>query len=244
MGMILVISSGKGGVGKSTVAVGLAAAFSRNDRSVLLVDADEGLRCLDGMLGTADGVLLDVSDAAADPDRLPEAVVPVASVPGLSLLAAPLTFGTIDPEPYGKMIARAAERYDVVIVDCPAGIDERYYRNLPRESRVLVVTNSDAAAIHGAVRAGMMARGLGFTDLHLILNKFSAGRVGSLHANADAILDETGIALIGIVPNDDEIVRAAAHQRPSVRGRGAMAFGRIAARLAGETVLLPSVGRI
>lgn len=244
MGMVLAITSGKGGVGKSTVSVGIAAAFCLNHQRTLLVDTDEGLRCLDGMLGLTEQVYLDISDVSPNPERLTSAVIAVDSVPGLHLLAAPASFGTIQPESFGAVISAASSLYDVVIIDCPAGVEERYYAGLPKDSRILVVTNSDAAALRGAMQAGILVRRLGFADVHLILNKFSADHVGRLHADVNKIIDQTEISLIGIVPQDSEILRAAAAGKPSQRGRAMMAFGRIAARIEGETVLLPPVGRI
>lgn len=242
--MVLVVTSGKGGVGKSTVCVGLASSFCRNGKQVLLIDTDEGMRCLDGMLGISQDVMLDLSDAQKSPSEYKLAVTPVESVSGLSVMAAPSEFGAIIPEKFGEVIEFAQKDYDVVMVDCPAGVDEKYYSALPLDSKVLVVTNSDAAAVNGAMNASIMVKRLGIGNVRLIVNKFSCKKVGRLHDNIDAIVDKTGMGLIGIVPYDEEIIKSSAKSRPSEWGRGSMAFSRIAARINGARILLPKVGRI
>lgn len=242
--MVLVVTSGKGGVGKSTVCVGLASSFCQNGKQVLLIDTDEGMRCLDGMLGISKDVMLDLSDAQADPIDYKNAVTRVDSIEGLSVIAAPSEFGMIVPQKFGEVIKSAQKDYDIVMIDCPAGVDEKYYSALPIDSKVLVVTNSDAAAVNGAMNAGLMLKRLGIGNVRLIVNKFSGKRVGKLHDNIDEIMDKTGMGLIGIVPYDEEIVKSSAKSKPSVWGRGCMAFSRIAARINGARILLPKTGRI
>lgn len=242
--MVLVVTSGKGGVGKSTVCVGIASAFGRNGKTVLLIDTDEGMRCLDTMLGASQSVMLDLADAQNSPVEYMQAVVGAESCEGVSVLAAPSQYGVIDPEKLGKVILQAEKDFDVVIVDCPAGVDEKYYSALPQEAKILVVTNSDAAAINGAMNAGMMVKRMGLGNVRLIVNKFSGKKVGKLHDNIDLIVDKTGIGLIGIVPYDEEIIKASAKSNAAKWGRGAMAFSRIAARINGARILLPKTGRI
>lgn len=242
--MVLVVTSGKGGVGKSTVCIGLACSFCRNGKSVLLIDTDEGMRCLDGMLGISKDIMLDLSDAQNSPEEYKQAVTAVQEIEGLSVIAAPSEFGTIVTEKLGKVINAAEKDYDIVMVDCPAGVDEKYYSALPLDSKVLVVTNSDAAAVNGAMNAGLMVKRLGIGNVRLIVNKFSGKKVGRLHDNIDAIVDKTGMGLIGIVPFDEEIIKSSAKNKPSEWGRGSMAFSRIAARINGARILLPKTGRI
>ena len=242
--MVLVVTSGKGGVGKSTVCIGLACSFCRNGKSVLLIDTDEGMRCLDGMLGISKDIMLDLSDAQNSPEEYKQAVTAVQEIGGLSVIAAPTEFGTIVTEKLGKVINAAEKDYDIVMVDCPAGVDEKYYSALPLDSKVLVVTNSDAAAVNGAMNAGLMVKRLGIGNVRLIVNKFSGKKVGRLHDNIDAIVDKTGMGLIGIVPFDEEIIKSSAKNKPSEWGRGSMAFSRIAARINGARILLPKTGRI
>ncbi|MBR5452124.1 MAG: AAA family ATPase [Clostridia bacterium] len=242
--MVLVVTSGKGGVGKSTVCVGLSAAFCRNGKKVLLIDTDEGLRCIDGMLGVSENVMLDLSDAQNSPEDYKQTVTVVDKISGLSVIAAPSEFGVITPEKFGEVIKNAEKDYDIVMIDCPAGVDEKYYSALPMESRVLVVTNSDAAAINGAMNAGLMVKRLGIGNVRLILNKFSGKKVGRLHDNVDAIVDRTGMGLMGVIPYDEEIIKSSAKNMPSEWGRGSMAFSRIAARINGARILLPKSGRI
>lgn len=244
MGKIIIVTSGKGGVGKTTVSIGLAAALCNASKRVLLVDADEGLRCLDTMLGADKKVMLDLSDAQADPENAAENAVDVDGVEGLSVIAAPMNFGTIRSDSFGEAVVSAARDRDFVIVDCPAGVDDRYYVGMPRDSLVLVVTNSDAAAVSGAAKARAMVKRLGFSEVRLVVNKFSRKSVGKLHDNIDAIVDKTEIGLIGVIPFDNEITVAAAAGKPAVNGRAAMAFARTAARLCGARVLLPPVKEI
>lgn len=244
MGKIIIVTSGKGGVGKTTVSIGIAAALCNLSKRVLLVDADEGLRCVDSMLGADDRVMLDLTDAQAAPEEVEESTVAVSGTEGLSVLAAPVNYGGLEPSSFGRAVIEAAATRDFVIVDCPAGVDEKYYVGLPRDSLVLAVTNSDRAAVNGAVKAGAMVKRLGFGEARLIVNKFTKKLVGRMHDDIDSIIDKTAMGLIGIVPLDDEVVEAAASRTPPENGRAAMAFARIAARLCGERVYLPRVGNI
>ncbi len=243
MGNVLVITSGKGGVGKSTAAIGLAFAFSNNSKKVLLIDADEGLRCLDGLLGIDSRVLYDASDIQSEPESVETSVIST-DFEGLYLLAAPARFGMLNSEKFGNLVSAASDYYDYVIVDCPAGVEERYYTFLPKDSKILVVTNSDEAAVNGAQKAGILVKQLGFSNVRLIVNKFSNRRIGKIHRNIDEIVNKTAIGLIGIVPFDEEIILSAAKSRPAKSGRAAMAFSRIAARINGVRVLLPKINKI
>ncbi len=242
--MLLVVTSGKGGVGKSTLCVGLASAFARNGKSVLLVDTDEGMRCLDGMLGVSSDVMLDLSDAVKSPENYRDAVIGIDEINGLFLLPAPIDYGALEGSSLAVVLEFAENDFDCVIVDCPAGVDEKYYTSLPQTAKILVVTNSDNAAINGAMRIGMAVKRQGNCNVRLIVNRFSGKRVGHIHSNIDQIVDRTAIGLIGIVPEDKEIIKATAKGKSVQYGRGEMAFARIAARINGARILLPKSGRI
>ena len=119
MNNVFAITSGKGGVGKSTVASCLAAATEKLNKKVVLIDLDEGLRCLDLMLSVSESVVLDLSDVFSGHDAN-SAIYPVKDHPFIFLLPAPAFYGNIDEDSFGDFIREAAEHFDLVIVDFPA----------------------------------------------------------------------------------------------------------------------------
>ncbi len=243
MGRLSVITSGKGGVGKSTVAVGLAAAFSCNGRSVLLIDADEGIRCLDLLLGVSGDLVFDLGDVLSGAVELSKAVYPVKGT-RISLLAAPQQCGVIRGNALGELLLQAAEQYDHVILDCPAGLDEKYYHAIPTFANLLVVCNPDRVSVRDAAATVDLLREYSL-QARLILNRFKPNGAGGKQAvNIDDIIDSVGARLVGVIPEDNHVPVAAAKAVPLVAGRAAMALGRIAARLHGQAVPLPNLRKL
>lgn len=243
MGRLIVITSGKGGVGKSTVAVGLAAAIAGNGKSVLLVDADEGIRCLDLMLGVSGCLVFDLGDVLSGAVTLDKAVYPVEGT-GISLLAAPQQNGVIRAAALGEMLLQATQEYDHVILDCPAGLDEKYYSALPAFAQLLVVCNADRVSVRDAAAAADLLHGYSL-NARLLLNRFSPQKLrGRAEMNVDDIIDAVGVRLLGVIPEDAHVPVAAARAVPLQAGRAAMALGRVAARLNGVQLPLPDLGKL
>lgn len=244
MNNLFAVTSGKGGVGKSTVASCLAGAAERLGKKTLLIDLDEGLRCLDMMLSLSESVVLDLSDAFNGHD-VNQAIYPVPSHPLIHLLPAPSFYGRIDEDAFGAFIRQAVNHFDIVIVDFPAGIDLRLYKQLPDTTRFLTVCNPDPVSVRDASVVSDRLSEIGKTDNRLILNRFSIDYIKSgVYRGIDDIIDLSRIRLAGVVPTDTAVLLSQAKGQLIKRGKAAKAFTRIMKRLLGEDIPLPKPKKI
>ncbi len=241
MKRILGIVSGKGGVGKSTCALGLGVALCRLGKRVLLIDLDAGLRCLDIMTRVDDRLVFDLSDVLGG-KPLSEAVLPVPDCDGLSLLAAPKTAQSIDGARLSQTLLLANE-YDYIILDFPAGTDFPFIKDISDITDFLVVTNADAVSIRDSGEMSDILRAFG-ADCRLIINKYAVPLVKrGVFSGIDDIIDRSKLRLIGIVPYDEDSIRKpfAVFRRKHFKQR---AFKRIALRIFGQDVRLPKHSKI
>ena len=244
MNNVFAVTSGKGGVGKSTVASCLALSAEKLNLTTLIIDLDEGLRCLDMMLGLSETVVLDLSDIT-DKNDICSAVYTVPHHPLISLLPAPALFGQIDEEFFGDFIREASAMYDIIIVDFPAGVDMRLYKQMPDTTQFLTVCNPDPVSIRDASVVSDRLFEIGKFNNRLILNRFDIQYIKSgVYNGVDDIIDSARIRLIGIVPTDTAILLAQAKSVLPENGRAVKAFLRIMKRLLGEDIPLPKPKRI
>lgn len=245
MGAITVITSGKGGVGKSTTTVGLACALSRRGRRVLLIDGDAGLRSLDRMLGVESSLVYDISDVAAGRCEPIRAIYPCPGFNGLFLLPAPgKEDNIIPPEIMRQLVPLLASYYDHVLVDSPAGVGLGFLSAIVAAQRALVVSNPDPVCVRDTATVRRLLTEANIQEQRLVINRFQYSRFKKLGCfrDLDAMIDESGIRLIAVIPEDVQLAAAAARaQPPSHRSSGAMAYARLAARLEGEHVPLASL---
>lgn len=243
MGKIFAVISGKGGTGKSTVSVGLAAAFAGLGQSVLLVDLDEGLRCLDTMLGIEDNIVFDLGDLLNGGD-FDDAVYAVKQMNGVSVIPAPRGSTTIDPEGLACFVQSVSDRFDAVVLDFPAGINEALIAPLLGVVNFITVCNPDPVSVRDAAAVSdalINAK----TPVRLVINRFSVEAVKrSFGTNIDDIINRSGTRLIGIVPQSDELALLSVRHKVSRRKRAGKAFSRIALRLLGRDIKLPAPKKI
>ncbi len=238
--MISVITSGKGGAGKSTVAAGLGCALARRERRVLLVDGDAGLRSLDVMLGFAGTAVYDVADVIAGDCAPADAVYPSPVCPGVFVMPAPVELERLPkPEDMVSLCRGMAQYYDDVIVDCPAGIGRGFESAVAGVDRALVVTTPDLVC---ARDAQILARLLREKNIpaRLVINRLRAKPVrrGKM-PDIDELIDMASLQLIGVLPEDEEVAIANAYGKPLPADcQAAKCFANIAARYLGETVPL------
>lgn len=243
MGMVLALTSGKGGVGKSTVSVGLGWAFALKGKKVLLVDMDEGLRCLDLMLGVDESTVFDLSDVLMGKE-IEDAVYACGFCEGLYLIPAPQKLGTIDDFNFANFANKVNEIYDVVIFDFPAGIHTALYTCLPKDTTFLTVAVPDPVSIRDAAAIGnqLISREL---KTRLIINRFILKEAKKYKfKNIDSIIDSSLLQLIGIIPESDELTVLSVKHRLKRKGKAMMSFMRITDRLEGKRVLLPRLRKI
>ncbi len=237
MGEVIAVVSGKGGTGKTSVCAGLATALAEHGEQVLCIDCDIGLRNLDISLGMSQlGTLsfLDVSEggypleqATAHPDY-----------PTLRLLTAPVNCSAeaVRTGAFGELLRNARQSKQYIFLDAPAGIDAGFQLAAKYADRVLLVTGADPASVRDASRAGELLELMGKPEVRIIVNRVSKKMAAAMKLTVDDVMDHTGLPLMGIVPEDEDVTLRAAFGKPLLKKNktgAAAACRRIALRLLG-----------
>lgn len=240
MGRIISLVSSKGGSGKSTLAVGLAAAFGIAGKTVLLIDADEGARCLDTMLSVDGETVFDISDVLSGNADINEAKISVPMLKGVDVVPSPLSPEPIDLAALGNMLSETETPYDYIIIDTKGQIPSDRIVGLKGISDVLSVVTPDRIAVRntGVLNNGLRLCGI---EPRLIINRFKKKTSDGKYTDIDEIIDTASARLIGIVPEDKRIASAGG---VPLLGTAAAAAFRIASRLDGNHVPLPAVKNI
>lgn len=237
MGELIAVLSGKGGTGKTSVCAGVASALAESSLRVLCIDCDVGLRNLDISLGLSDCSSLSFLDICSGNYQLDQ--VPAHSLlPSLFFLTAPVncTAEQVDQEAFAAMLRQARGQFDYVFLDAPAGIDAGFRLAARNADRVILVTGADPAAVRDAARAGELLEKMGKTNIRLVVNRVDRKMVSSMAITVDDVMDNAGLPLLGVVPEDPNVTLAAAFNqlllRTSRRG-AARACRCIAKRIQG-----------
>ena len=238
MGPVIAITSGKGGTGKTSIAGGTAASLALMDRRVLCIDMDIGLRNLDITLGLNDRALMDFSDVALGRCPLARAAVEHPTLKGLSLLTAPMTMpASLTPDKVRALLDNARSMYDYVLIDSPAGLGPGFRLAICGADRVIVVATNDTSSLRDAQRTVTELEGV--RQVHLVMNRIQAKLLRRLRATIDDAMDAAGLPLIGVVPEDPQVILCANLGQPlTTRGKrgAALACWNIARRLEGHRV--------
>jgi septum site-determining protein MinD len=245
MSECIVITSGKGGVGKTTTSANLAVALARQGKNVAVVDADIGLRNLDVVLGLENRIVYDLVNVIEGECRLKQALIKDKRLKGLALLPAAQTRdkNAVTPDDMKRLVAELKEEFDVVIIDCPAGIEQGFRNSIAGADRAIVVTTPEVSAIRDADRIIGMIEAHGLPEPELILNRYRPGMVsrGDMMSRED-VLEVLAIPLIGLVPDHEDVITSTNRGMPAAfdddSAIGA-AFRRIARRIQGEQVPIP-----
>ena len=201
MANVLIVTSGKGGTGKTTVSLMLAKALCRRKKNVLLVELDSGLRGLDLLLKVSDKVVYDLSDVLTGGCK-PIKAITVCNVPegNLHLIAAPQDRRFVpDKNNLALLLKGLAACYDYLILDCAAGLGEGFDSARSVCTEALIVTTVDPVSVRDAARAAQELRGV---PMRLIINKFSRRNLGGDFSDLDAVIDAVGARLISVIPED------------------------------------------
>lgn len=242
MGICMCITSGKGGTGKSTVSTALAFAFSNMGKRVLLIDLDEGLRCLDLMLGVDSSVVFDLSDILSG-GEFSNSLYKVPNTT-ISLIPAPQDINSINPNTFGILINKVKDVFDAVILDFPAGVDFTLLEAVGSDAQTVAVCNPDPVSVRDAAAVCNKLPPKKY-EPRLIINRFDMEYIkNGIYQNIDDIIDTAGMRLIGIVPLDKELMLLSVNHTLKPKGRAQKAANRIAARLCGEEIRLPRLKKI
>ncbi|WP_424768138.1 septum site-determining protein MinD [Paenibacillus sp. sgz302251] len=243
MGEAIVVTSGKGGVGKTTTSANLGTALALLGKKVCMVDTDIGLRNLDVVMGLENRIIYDLVDVAEGRCRLNQALVKDKRFDELYMLPAAQTKDkdSVTPEQVRNMILELKKEHDYVIIDCPAGIEQGFRNAIAGADRAIVVTTPENAAVRDADRV------IGLLEQEKIPSKLVINRIrqnmvknGEM-LDIDEICQVLAVDLVGIVPDDEKVITAANNGEPTVMNpdsRAAIAYRNIARRILGDMVPL------
>ena len=237
MGEVIAVLSGKGGTGKTSVCAAVCVALAREGHKVLAIDRDVGLQNLDISLGMSDHCALSFVDVCEGGYDVTQAS-PHPKYQNLSFLTAPVNRSAeeVDQEAFGVFLKNAREHFDYIFLDAPAGIDAGFALAARFARRIILVTLADPAAVRDATRAGQRLELMGKTDVRLVVNRVNRKLFSTMSLTIDDVMDDTGIPLLGVVPEDPNVTLAAAFGKPlpDYTNRGASrAIKAIAKRLQG-----------
>lgn len=244
MSTAIVITSGKGGVGKTTSSANIGTALALQGKKVCMVDFDLGLRNLDIVMGLENRIIFDIVDVIMGTCDLAQALVHDKRVSGLALLPAAQHRDktAITPEQSKQVVDQLLGLYDFVILDCPAGIEQGFKVAVAGAEQAIVVTTPENTSVRDADRVIGMLESAQIRSPKLVINRIRPKMVQSGDMlDIDEIVQLLGIDLLGVVPDDEAIIGNANKGEPTVLkpdSKASMAYRNIARRILGDTVPL------
>jgi septum site-determining protein MinD len=241
-GRTIVITSGKGGVGKTTATANIGTALAMRGHRVVVIDTDIGLRNLDVIMGLENRIVYDLVNVIEGKCRLRQAMIQDKNHLELYLIPAAQTRDkdSISPSQLKALCAELEDEFDYILIDCPAGIEQGFKNAVAAAGEAVIVTTPEVSAIRDADRVIGLLEAAEIPMPNLVINRLQAGMVrqGDMLDRED-ILDLLSVKLLGIVPDDNEIIVSTNKGLPVVhdsRSLAGEAFRRIAARIDGEDV--------
>ncbi|WP_042146158.1 septum site-determining protein MinD [Paucisalibacillus sp. EB02] len=247
MGEAIVITSGKGGVGKTTTTANIGTALALMDKKVCLIDTDIGLRNLDVIMGLENRIIYDIVDVINGRCKLKQALIKDKRFDYLSLLPAAQTSdkSAVTTDGMREIIKELKTEYDYIIIDCPAGIEQGFQNAIAGADRAIVVTTPEKSSVRDADRIIGLLEKEEIEAPTLIINRIRKHMMknGDM-LDIDEIVQVLSIDLIGIVLDDDEVIKASNHGEPVAfqpNTKASIAYRNIARRILGESVPLQSL---
>lgn len=247
MGEAIVITSGKGGVGKTTTTANLGTALALMDKKVCLIDTDIGLRNLDVVMGLENRIIYDIVDVIEGRCRLSQALIRDKRFSDLSLLPAAQTSdkSAVTEEGMIEIINELKSEYDYIIIDCPAGIEQGFQNAIAGADKAIVVTTPEKSSVRDADRIIGLIEQSEMERPRLIINRIRNHMMkdGDM-LDIDSIVQILSIDLLGIVIDSDDVIKASNHGEPVAlepNNKASIAYRNIARRILGETVPLQSL---
>lgn len=244
MGEAIVVTSGKGGVGKTTTVANIGTGLAAEGYKVVLVDTDIGLRNLDVVMGLENRIVYDIVDVVHENCRLKQALIKDKRFEGLFLLPAAQTKDktAVSLDQMKKLCSDLKEDFDYVIIDCPAGIEMGFANAIAGADRAIVVTTPEVSAVRDADRIIGLLEANGLEEPKLIINRIRPDMVkrGDM-MDIEDMIEILAIDLLGVVPEDELIVVSTNKGEPAVldkSSKAGQAYRNIALRITGEKVPL------
>ncbi|MEW6228407.1 MAG: septum site-determining protein MinD [Bacillota bacterium] len=241
-GKVIVVTSGKGGVGKTTAVANIGCGLAARGKKVALVDADIGLRNLDIVLGLENRIVYDIVHVIEGKCRLRQALIRDKRLQTLFLLPAAQSKDkeAVRPDQMKELTTNLAREFDYVMIDCPAGIEHGFKNAVAGAEAAIIVTTPEVSAVRDADRIVGLLEAEGLGEPRLVVNRVRPEMVrrGDM-LSIDDVIDILAIDLLGVVPDDESVITSTNKGEPAVLdgvSRAGEAFRRIAARIEGEEV--------
>lgn len=243
---VIVVTSGKGGVGKTTTVANVATALARSGHKVVVMDLDIGLKKLDLIMGLENRVIYDIVQVIEGECSLKQALVKDKHFPDLYMLPAAQTRNKDDirPDQVVSICEELKPEFDFIFIDCPAGIEQGFRNAIAAADQAIVITNPEVSAVRDADRIIGMLESAEFSDINLVVNRLRPDMVKSGNMlSIEDLLEHLCIDLLGVVPEDKNVVISTNKGEPIVlndKSSAGIAFDHIARRLQGEEVEFPN----
>jgi septum site-determining protein MinD len=244
MGEVIVITSGKGGVGKTTTTANIGAGLALSGKSAVLIDADIGLRNLDIVMGLENRIVYDIVDVVDGFCRLRQALIKDKRFENLYLLPAAQTKdkNAINPEQMKNLTNELRAEFDYIIIDCPAGIEQGFKNAIAGADIAVIVATPDVSSARDADRVVGLLEAAEIRKPKLIVNRINAEKVarGDM-MDIDDMIEILAIDLLGVVPEDERILVSTNRGEPAVNdpnSKAGQAYRNITRRILGEKVPL------
>lgn len=245
-GRVIVITSGKGGVGKTTSTANIGTALAKNGARVAMIDTDIGLRNLDLLMGLENRIVYTLVDYIEEKCKLQQALVKDKKNPNLALLAAAQTSDktAVNAEQMKDVCNKLKEDFDYVLVDCPAGIEQGFQNAIAGANEAIIITTPEMSAVRDADRIiGLLEANEEILNYKLVLNRV---RPKMIQANdmlgVTDVTDILSVKLLGVIPEDENIIVSTNKGEPIVNmddSKAGNAYNNIAKRILGEEVAIP-----
>jgi septum site-determining protein MinD len=246
-GRVIVVTSGKGGVGKTTTCANLGTGLAIRGRKTVLIDADIGLRNLDVVMGLENRIVYDLVNVAEKTCKIRQALIKDKRFESLFLLPAAQTRekDAVKPEQMVEICEELRQDYDYILIDCPAGIEQGFKNAVAGADEAIIVTTPDVSAVRDADRIIGLLQSREITEPNLIINRVRPEMVrkGDMMDIGD-INDILAISLLGVIPDDESIIISTNRGEPAVmdsNSKAGEAFRNIAGRIEGEKIPIMSM---
>ncbi len=242
---IILICSGKGGVGKTTLTANLGIALARQGAKTAVLDADFGLRNLDLLLGLENRIIYTAQEVLEESCRLDQALVKHKQEANLALLPAgnPRMLDWLKPDDMQRIVSMLAEKFDFVLIDCPAGVEDGFKNAVSATKEAIVITTPEVSAVRDADRVIGLLNTNGVTPIQLVLNRVRPKMIASQEMlSVDDVTDILALPLLGLVLEDEQVIVSTNRGEPLTlsgsKSPAARCYGNIARRLQGDEVPL------